>query len=126
MRISDWSSDVCSSDLGEGARYPLPLRNAEWRLSYPRWYLPADPGAGDMLSRQGALADHLGRRGPCVADHGKGRQERKAPIPHRGADRDVRQQQSRDWLPAARKTDTAEENRKKCRSDQAEIGRAHV
>src|SRR3546814_1098816 len=101
---------------GEGARCPLPLRNAEWRLSYPRRYLPADPGAGDMLSRQGALADYLGRRGPRVANHGKGRQKRKAPIPHRGADRDVRKPQSRDRFPAARKTEPEETNRKKLRS----------
>src|SRR3546814_20840437 len=29
MRISDWSSDVCSSDLADGSRTRLPLRNPD-------------------------------------------------------------------------------------------------
>src|SRR3546814_11615542 len=40
MRISDWSSDVCSSDLAD----PEPVENApEWllgRIRWRRWQLP--------------------------------------------------------------------------------------
>src|SRR3546814_4033274 len=47
MRISDWSSDVCSSDLH--ARGPLLARRHERRL-HPR-RLPAQPGPGRRARR---------------------------------------------------------------------------
>src|SRR3546814_17874329 len=40
MRISDWSSDVCSSDLVRGAPHPRP---AELRRTLPRRHRPRDP-----------------------------------------------------------------------------------
>src|SRR3546814_9787245 len=43
MRISDWSSDVCSSDLSDGARARLRASNvngAYWRFSMPTEHTP--------------------------------------------------------------------------------------
>src|SRR3546814_4300069 len=62
MRISDWSSDVCSSDLGLGARFLCAVRLAGEFLPrlcacYVRWH-----GAGLWVSRPAsrrAAAHHL-------------------------------------------------------------------
>src|SRR3546814_16763884 len=46
MRISDWSSDVCSSDLVDIA------------LVDERWLLPGDPDSNAHLVREHLLRDH--------------------------------------------------------------------
>src|SRR3546814_10088449 len=56
MRISDWSSDVCSSDLGGGALHrPRPRRN-DADLRGTRRFARLRPG-GDSARR----ADEIGR-----------------------------------------------------------------
>src|SRR3546814_15556901 len=49
MRISDWSSDVCSSDLGEAApsRQPFLARTARARHRTHAGHHPRPPGRGD-------------------------------------------------------------------------------
>src|SRR3546814_1387555 len=60
MRISDWSSDVCSSDLRDG---PMRRRSAmrwSWRQGRQR---PSSPGSGSAGSARGeraCLVDVLG------------------------------------------------------------------
>src|SRR3546814_1995987 len=60
MRISDWSSDVCSSDLGElppGAKLP-PQRNLAWKLGVT----VGTVSRGYMLAEQkGLLSGEVGR-----------------------------------------------------------------
>src|SRR3546814_19375450 len=77
MRISDWSSDVCSSDLGpEGSQGP---DRSRWRGQGRRFegrscQVPEGPGSGRCHGRSEVS-------GPCVAS-GKGDQPRlgaKAP-----------------------------------------------
>src|SRR3546814_19778914 len=69
MRISDWSSDVCSSDLQrEGARDPrvpvgIALRAAQGGLADAPGSHPPDLGRG-------------GRGGPDKPDHGRFRRDR--------------------------------------------------
>src|SRR3546814_18950167 len=41
MRISDWSSDVCSSDLAGDNRCNWQIRHAAWQRSHPDRRLPA-------------------------------------------------------------------------------------
>src|SRR3546814_3471434 len=53
VRISDWSSDVCSSDLGTGPATPVAVRN--WfnpNLTY-RWFIV--PGLSGILAFFSAL-----------------------------------------------------------------------
>src|SRR3546814_9995174 len=38
MRISDWSSDVCSSDLLIGVAFALPLLWFAWKRAIPKGY----------------------------------------------------------------------------------------
>src|SRR3546814_3140209 len=45
MRISDWSSDVCSSDLAERALHAALLRNPREAVSKERLAAIADPDA---------------------------------------------------------------------------------
>src|SRR3546814_10856112 len=73
MRISDWSSDVCSSDLGDRAR-PLP----RGRRGPPR--LPRDRREGHPHQREG--------RGPPLRDGGRRLQRPHPP-------RDVRSEERR-------------------------------
>src|SRR3546814_6140929 len=67
MRISDWSSDVCSSDLGAGsvARRRRPLTVAD-RADLPALHVLVDVGGGPyaaLLDQHGRGGDfHLGRR----------------------------------------------------------------
>src|SRR3546814_3073254 len=49
VRISDWSSDVCSSDLAEGLGVPLPSGQAAV-------FEPV--GGHEMLVGEGAMRDH--------------------------------------------------------------------
>src|SRR3546814_18414592 len=56
MRISDWSSDVCSSDLPVAARLPVPPDDAEDRRRQRQ------QGVGDPLG------DHQGDGGPRLLD----------------------------------------------------------
>src|SRR3546814_17838875 len=49
MRISDWSSDVCSSDLGRGDRVPAAGRRDRHRAGAR----PAQAGAGQGQGRGG-------------------------------------------------------------------------
>src|SRR3546814_12559670 len=46
MRISDWSSDVCSSDLQQGPRCPRPEGLTNDRLPGARHYSVTDQTAG--------------------------------------------------------------------------------
>src|SRR3546814_16362713 len=55
MRISDWSSDVCSSDLsGPASRRPSPWRRAppRWPRSATSWWLAAVPPASGPRSEE--------------------------------------------------------------------------
>src|SRR3546814_4357119 len=50
MRISDWSSDVCSSDLAEGGPLQGSARHRQrWQAGLPEGYLAVEQGdrAGD-------------------------------------------------------------------------------
>src|SRR3546814_14396868 len=69
MRISDWSSDVCSSDLPR----LLPPRRSERPATRP--LLPEAEGADDLLSQ---CVDHAGDRRP-VRDHLRYRQSVQHP-----------------------------------------------
>src|SRR3546814_16495016 len=80
MRISDWSSDVCSSDLRRDARRHLPCR---------RGGPPRQHGRGDAERRLAAkLADHPGvgvlpqqPRPDVLAGGGQARQPRAEQAP---------------------------------------------
>src|SRR3546814_14702828 len=62
MRISDWSSDVCSSDLAD----PEPVENApEWLLGRIRWRGWQLPLAS--FSRIAGLSEEQGGLGSTVA-----------------------------------------------------------
>src|SRR3546814_1506155 len=54
MRISDWSSDVCSSDLGIGVRPGQDERRHTAELGY--WLVRAHWGRGHMTRIVGAFA----------------------------------------------------------------------
>src|SRR3546814_7060229 len=58
MRISDWSSDVCSSDLGMLTRSGLTTRCNAWAKSSPAPAVRHDPPALPLLRRH-----RLERRG---------------------------------------------------------------
>src|SRR3546814_2415081 len=49
MRISDWSSDVCSSDLKAG----------EELSDYERWVAMTEPGAGSAFFRMNGAGENL-------------------------------------------------------------------
>src|SRR3546814_5747109 len=53
MRISDWSSDVCSSDLSDG---PWQTRARECPLAGPGPYSAATPQAGRSAAAAGATS----------------------------------------------------------------------
>src|SRR3546814_12484941 len=61
MRISDWSSDVCSSDLfarlldawREGGRTPEVRNYPEWRQAHVDWFAQAEASEEDWLLRDG-------------------------------------------------------------------------
>src|SRR3546814_15192020 len=55
MRISDWSSDVCSSDLGKGP--PQPIGTLEERISLTNPAAAAIPGTYILTMDQGAKVD---------------------------------------------------------------------
>src|SRR3546814_11489990 len=60
MRISDWSSDVCSSDLGEAIHYSMKGRDGAydeimWRYEEP---IPACPPIADYVSFYWHEVDH--------------------------------------------------------------------
>src|SRR3546814_3649894 len=65
MRISDWSSDVCSSDLCDGRGCRGPLRPGRGRQICDAGYQDAQPGAAP----EGHRAHTVGRR---RAQHVKG------------------------------------------------------
>src|SRR3546814_9819454 len=72
MRISDWSSDVCSSDLLAARRGGLPrptVRNARRRGH--------DPRASGRCARRNGLLEQLSQR--------RRRQQRRRPAPPRDA-----------------------------------------
>src|SRR3546814_7216024 len=54
MRISDWSSDVCSSDLGSTVSVQLAATDPDGPVDALRWTLVAAP-AGATLSETGLL-----------------------------------------------------------------------
>src|SRR3546814_5312831 len=55
MRISDWSSDVCSSDLIDKARFSLPeVRVEEWNGFV---FINMDAGAPSLHSYLGKMVD---------------------------------------------------------------------
>src|SRR3546814_17613543 len=64
MRISDWSSDVCSSDLPEGTRAGGPVDRAECaagRLQYPAHRRLYRRLWAHRISDRGARVDGAGR-----------------------------------------------------------------
>src|SRR3546814_9372043 len=68
MRISDWSSDVCSSDLDKIRREPT----ATGRGTRARWYgryggMPSHASRGRSTQRPGQAERQLGRR--LLLDH---------------------------------------------------------
>src|SRR3546814_8338921 len=71
MRISDWSSDVCSSDLGDRRKlraYPPlePRRHGRAAVAIRRW-----PDARDAGPDRRRPIHHHGRRGPDAAPDGQ-------------------------------------------------------
>src|SRR3546814_13276969 len=86
MRISDWSSDVCSSDLGREAARTLTAGrrlfiNHEHNID--RGSFPADRRAGRLIERCGiraiVLAVWLGVLGVVISKVGK---LKRIPTPH--------------------------------------------
>src|SRR3546814_7692950 len=87
MRISDWSSDVCSSDLQKGEDHPAPPRSRLFS-PYPPPTAPARPSreqgrqeeARQVAQRQGHSYDPLvlppihaaGQDRPSIPAHGHG------------------------------------------------------
>src|SRR3546814_6435346 len=55
MRISDWSSDVCSSDLGHAARSPGPAQGLAGGVDAIR-PVPVRPGVAPGRDRDSGLA----------------------------------------------------------------------
>src|SRR3546814_20412647 len=66
MRISDWSSDVCSSDLGPDTQHWLP-RGPESALDD----IPGDDGVPLLGTTLAQLRDPVGFTDRMVARHGK-------------------------------------------------------
>src|SRR3546814_21173247 len=84
MRISDWSSDVCSSDLAHVAGVGVQVALALLRLSPTEGAAEAGAGRVDVVARPQRLEVHgaygvLGvaveevgvRHGKCVLQHGR-------------------------------------------------------
>src|SRR3546814_3386519 len=64
MRISDWSSDVCSSDLPDGPRLPAhPVRQADRR---PDARARHGRGAGPSAQAGGIRPDKARAERPCL------------------------------------------------------------
>src|SRR3546814_17105560 len=89
MRISDWSSDVCSSDLRHCRR--ISHREARADPQFRRRRKPSDPAArtprADRFGEPGRGQDLL-RRQPCLEPRGRGRSRRAADRRrHRAAER---------------------------------------
>src|SRR3546814_14002077 len=95
MRISDWSSDVCSSDLSPAIKRRIAASSNESRIrrfsSLVRTILPGPALAVGVL--QHVSLDRLGHRGRQdvaarqllgMTSHGRRRQRRATPNPHRG------------------------------------------
>src|SRR3546814_4819298 len=61
MRISDWSADVCSSDLDNDGRF-VTYKDSPRRLSYDQDGLIWDVGVMWRPSRRTSLEVHAGRR----------------------------------------------------------------
>src|SRR3546814_17714349 len=67
MRISDWSSDVCSSDLTDfrsltGAGAQARVDGAEWTVGSPAWFQASGVNLNDIASRIAELQER-GRSG---------------------------------------------------------------
>src|SRR3546814_14317542 len=92
MRISDWSSDVCASDLGAVAALPAGCRAAEGCRGLAgalSAVLGAEPRPAAGLSRRAADEGRQGRRRrwPQVLTPLPGRTARAAPSPTTGSAR---------------------------------------
>src|SRR3546814_2633476 len=84
MRISDWSSDVCSSDLVANAKRQQPTRDrpccigeCDWKMT-PQRLRPALIGVRDVRRPPAFTAKDA--RGQCqrsVYEEGRGRQEQQ-------------------------------------------------
>src|SRR3546814_9009729 len=83
MRISDWSSDVCSSDLGgHGTSLRLQAGNREWGMRGMAGSRRRDGHAGARLRRHSAALESgngewemkgmKGMKGPCSGDDAPG------------------------------------------------------
>src|SRR3546814_530287 len=63
MRISDWSSDVCSSDLVDGTQHHFAGRDDGIRIrlcrNNSRQFTPQTPGRGEIQIEQGSQGDTL-------------------------------------------------------------------
>src|SRR3546814_4399088 len=92
MRISDWSSDVCSSDLPQGRSASRPCLSGEDGMGRGRENLLL--ARASRPSAVGAL-----RRVPCLADYTGGRlsfgNERAAPLVFPRDDRAMRGRRGR-------------------------------
>src|SRR3546814_4435859 len=88
MRISDWSSDVCSSDLLSGQRYRICLASSHWQYTgqgQDCWGIagsdyenPAGPTDIALPQRQCA-----GHKIPAVLYHGRSRETRRISLSSR-------------------------------------------
>src|SRR3546814_16172296 len=67
MRISDWSSDVCSSDLDGGARHGAELQLARDLRTARSWPAGQPLSIGERDARPGLLAEPCRLRDPCDA-----------------------------------------------------------
>src|SRR3546814_17078871 len=76
MRISDWSSDVCSSDLWHGATHrrstSLPLTSTVSEDDNDDWKLDRGRRAGGSRALAGPRTGHRARRAPAKAHGGSG------------------------------------------------------
>src|SRR3546814_8093442 len=67
MRISDWSSDVCSSDLTRVAT--APTRPEEAHMTTYGYFLSSEEHRPDDLVRQAVLAEEAGFEALWISDH---------------------------------------------------------
>src|SRR3546814_1428360 len=80
MRISDWSSDVCSSDLDDAAGFGPLRRLVDQLLEDPR--MAAAPGVAQVDGGDGVVHERIiaqwvggsatGRRAPLLHGHARG------------------------------------------------------
>src|SRR3546814_12301943 len=84
MRISDWSSDVCSSDLKQGIDIPMDVPFGGALRASPDHRRPCQIALADTEARSDADPAEIGE---APGLHGDVREPRRLPESHRNPDR---------------------------------------